>query len=128
MDEELVHQFYSILSSSFEAIHSFAERIPSFLDLDKEDQETLFHTAALELFSLRFSQRNTGESDRIIFCSGSSLHRSQVETVLGSKWLNSMSNISRILTSMDIDISAFACLSALTLVTGDLLLYFALFF
>ena len=57
VDEELVHHFYSILSSSFEAIHAFVSRIPSFMDLDKEDQESLFHSATLELFSLRFAHR-----------------------------------------------------------------------
>ena len=58
IDEASIHSFYQVLSGSFDAIKVFCERIPCLADsLDKQDQETLFKDAVLELFSLRFAYR-----------------------------------------------------------------------
>ncbi|GIY70076.1 probable nuclear hormone receptor HR38 [Caerostris extrusa] len=52
---EQVQQFYDLLVSSIEVIRQFADKVPGFADLTKEDQELLFHSACLELFSLRLA-------------------------------------------------------------------------
>ncbi|RWS24913.1 nuclear receptor subfamily 4 group A member 2-like protein [Leptotrombidium deliense] len=113
---ERIQQLYSLLVSSLETIKNFADRIPGFGDLDKEDQELLFHSACLELFSLRFAYRNKPETDRFTFCNGVVIHKQQCEKYLGN-WLRAVTSFSETLRSADIDISAFACLCALTLVT-----------
>lgn len=59
-----------------------------------------------------------GPQDRYTFCNGVVLHRSQVELLFGNRWLNSIDRLSQIFATMDIDISAFGCLCALSLVTG----------
>ncbi|RWS04166.1 nuclear receptor subfamily 4 group A member 2-like protein [Dinothrombium tinctorium] len=114
-EAECVQQFYSLLVSSFDIIRTFAEKIPGFADLNKEDQELLFHSACFELFSLRFAYRNQARSDRYTFCNGVVMSRNQCEKSFGL-WLNSINNFSESLRNADIDISAFACLCALTLI------------
>jgi hypothetical protein len=52
-----------------------------------------------------------------VFCNGVVLHRNQCLQSLGD-WLGSIIEFSRALHAMELDVSAFACLSALTLVNG----------
>ena len=59
------------------------------------------------------------ESEQFVFCNGVALHRGQCAHALGEQWLNSIVEFSRQLHSIQIDISAFACLSALALVNGE---------
>ena len=47
------------------------------------------------------------------------LHRNQCAAALGDAWLGSIVEFSRALHSMQLDVSAFACLSALALVNGE---------
>ena len=54
---------------------------------------------------------------KLTFCNGTVLHRNQVKSTFGD-WLNGISELSKSLQSIDIDASAYACLSALTLVNG----------
>jgi Ligand-binding domain of nuclear hormone receptor len=56
-EAEKVRQFYSLLTTSVDVIRSFADKIPGFTDLKKEDQELLFQSASLELFVLRLAYR-----------------------------------------------------------------------
>ncbi|XP_054717299.1 nuclear receptor subfamily 4 group A member 2-like [Uloborus diversus] len=111
-----VQQFYELLVSSIEVIRQFADKIPGFADFHKDDQELLFHSASLELFSLRLAYRIHPEDEKLTFCNGAVLSREQCQQMFG-EWLNIILDFSRSLHSMDIDISAFACLCALTLVT-----------
>ena len=60
------------------------------------------------------------ESDQFVFCNGVALHRVQCALALGDAWLSSIVEFSRALHAMQLDISAFACLSALALVNGEL--------
>ncbi|CAG2179183.1 unnamed protein product, partial [Oppiella nova] len=113
---EYISQFYSILMSSLDVIHSFAEKIPGFADLDKSDQSLLFQSACLELFVLRMAYRMQSNADRFTFCNGVVLSRHQCEQSFGD-WLSSIIDFSQHLRLMELDISAFACLCALTLVT-----------
>ncbi|XP_055951102.1 nuclear receptor subfamily 4 group A member 2-like isoform X2 [Argiope bruennichi] len=112
---EQVQQFYDLLVSSIEVIRQFADKVPGFADLTKEDQELLFHSACLELFSLRLAYRIHPDDEKLTFCNGTVLSREQCQQIFGD-WLNTILDFSASLHSMDIDISAFACLCALALV------------
>ncbi|XP_077543509.1 putative nuclear hormone receptor HR38 isoform X4 [Haemaphysalis longicornis] len=111
-----VQQFYNLLTSSVDVIKTFSEKIPGFNELEKSDQELLFQSASLELFALRLAYRIRQEDDEFTFCNGIVLHRTQCERIFG-EWLAAIFEFSRSLHAMQIDISAFACLAALTLVT-----------
>ncbi|XP_033249291.1 probable nuclear hormone receptor HR38 [Drosophila miranda] len=115
-EADKVQQFYHLLTSSVDVIKQFAEKIPGYLDLTPEDQELLFQSASLELFVLRLSYRARSDDTKMIFCNGTVLHRSQCQRSFG-EWLNDIMDFSRSLHSLEIDISAFACLCALTLIT-----------
>lgn len=118
-DADKVQQFYQLLTSSVDVIRQFAEKIPGYLDLTVEDQDLLFQSASLELFVLRLSYRARSDDTKMIFCNGTVLHRSQCQRSFGD-WLNGIMEFSRSLHNLEIDISAFACLCALTLITGEI--------
>lgn len=117
-DADKVQQFYHLLTSSVDVIRQFAEKIPGYLELSVEDQDLLFQSASLELFVLRLSYRARSDDTKMIFCNGTVLHRSQCQRSFGD-WLNGIMEFSRSLHNLEIDISAFACLCALTLITGE---------
>ena len=54
---------------------------------------------------------------KLTFCNGTVLHRQQVRSTFGD-WLGGITELSKSLQAIDIDASAYACLSALTLVNG----------
>ncbi|NXU70961.1 NR4A3 protein, partial [Oreotrochilus melanogaster] len=54
-DAEHVQQFYNLLTASIDITRGWAEKIPGFTDLPKEDQTLLIESAFLELFVLRLS-------------------------------------------------------------------------
>jgi len=110
-----ISQFYSLLTSSIDVIFKFCDKIPGFNDLCKQDRELLFRSACLELFTLRLSHRTLPNSMKLTFCNGTVLHRNQVRSTFGD-WLNGITELSKSLQAIDIDASAYACLSALTLV------------
>lgn len=56
-DAEYVQQFYDLLTASIDISRDWAEKIPGFTDLHKEDQTLLIESAFLELFILRLSIR-----------------------------------------------------------------------
>ena len=62
--------------------------------------------------------RTQPESSKFTFCSGLVLHKNQARSTFGD-WLNGIIEFSRSLHSMELDVSAFACLAALTLVNGE---------
>lgn len=113
---ETVQQFYNLLTSSIDVIRQFAEKIPGFTDLNRDDQELLFQSASLELFSLRLAYRIQPDDERYTFCNGMVLHKVQGQKIFG-EWLSAILKFSKNLHAMDIDISAFACQCALALVT-----------
>ncbi|CAB3365101.1 Hypothetical predicted protein [Cloeon dipterum] len=115
-EAEKVRQFYSLLTTSVDVIRSFADKIPGFADLKKEDQELLFQSASLELFVLRLAYRTRPQDQRLTFCNGVVLDRQQCARTFGD-WLPAIFEFCASLHAMEIDISAFACLCALTLVT-----------
>ena len=54
---DVINQFYDIILSSIDVIKMWAEKIPGFSELCKEDQDLLFNSATLELFILRLAHR-----------------------------------------------------------------------
>lgn len=117
-EAERIQQFYSLLTSSIEVIRHFAEKIPGYHDLAREDQDLLFQSASLELFVLRVAYRLMSNPDdtKFVFDNGRVLHRSQCDRSFG-EWLQGILDFSVSLKTMELDISAFACLSALTIIT-----------
>ena len=61
--------------------------------------------------------RMGSNADRFTFCNGVVLSKFQCEQSFGD-WLVSIIDFSEHIRQMQLDISAFACLCALTLVTG----------
>ncbi|KAB1279747.1 Nuclear receptor subfamily 4 group A member 3 [Camelus dromedarius] len=116
-DAEHVQQFYNLLTASIDVSRSWAEKIPGFTDLPKEDQTLLIESAFLELFVLRLSIRSNTAEDKFVFCNGLVLHRLQCLRGFG-EWLDSIKDFSLSLQSLNLDIQALACLSALSMITG----------
>lgn len=56
--------------------------------------------------------------DKLVFCNGLVLHRFQCLRGFG-EWLDSIRDFSTHLQSLNLDSSAFACLAALVLLTGE---------
>ncbi|XP_055843678.1 probable nuclear hormone receptor HR38 isoform X2 [Episyrphus balteatus] len=115
-EAEKVQQFYSLLTTSVDVIKQFADKIPGYSDFCAEDQELLFQSASLELFVLRLSYRARIDDTKMTFCNGVVLNRAQCQRSFGD-WLNGILEFSKSLHNLEIDISAFACLCALTLIT-----------
>ncbi|XP_047515577.1 probable nuclear hormone receptor HR38 [Pieris napi] len=115
-DLEVIQQFYSLLTTSIDMIKVFAEKVPGYGELCPEDREQLFASARLELFVLRLAYRTRPEDTKLTFCNGLVLDKRQCQRSFGD-WLHAVLDFSNTLHSMDIDISTFACLCALTLIT-----------
>ncbi|XP_059692336.1 nuclear receptor subfamily 4 group A member 3 isoform X2 [Gavia stellata] len=117
-DAEHVQQFYNLLTASIDITRGWAEKIPGFTDLPKEDQTLLIESAFLELFVLRLSIRSDTAEDKFVFCNGLVLHRLQCLRGFG-EWLDSIKDFSLNLKSLNLDIPALASLSALTMITAE---------
>lgn len=115
-EAEKIQQFYTLLTTSVDVIRNFAEKIPGFQELCQEDKELLFQSASLELFVLRLAYRTHPNDTKLTFCNGVVLDKQQCQRSFGD-WLHAIMEFCTSLHSMEIDISAFACLCALTLVT-----------
>jgi nuclear receptor subfamily 4 group A protein 2 len=73
-----------------------------------------------------FLCRTRPEDTKLTFCSGVVLDKQQCQRSFGD-WLHAILEFCHSLHAMDIDISAFACLCALTLITGKLISMFITF-
>lgn len=62
--------------------------------------------------------RSKPAEGKLIFCSGLVLHRLQCARGFGD-WIDSILAFSRSLHGLVVDVPAFACLSALVLITGE---------
>ncbi|KAF0308023.1 putative nuclear hormone receptor HR38 [Amphibalanus amphitrite] len=115
-EADSIQRFYSLVTSSIDVIRGFAERIPGFSELCREDKELLFQSASLELFVLRLAYRYNPQDDKFVFETGLVLHRLQCERTFRN-WLQPIVDFSASLRAMELDVSSFACLAALTLIT-----------
>ncbi|XP_054641741.1 probable nuclear hormone receptor HR38 [Dunckerocampus dactyliophorus] len=111
-----IQQFYDLLSGSLEVIKTWAETIPGFSDFCTEDQQLLLESAFVELFILRLAYRSNPEKNKLIFCNGVVLHQLQCVPSFGD-WIDSIMDFSQSLHRMNLDVSLFACLSALVIIT-----------
>ena len=71
--------------------------------------------------------RTKPDDTTLTFCNGVVLDKQQCQRSFGD-WLHAIFEFCHSLHAMDIDISAFACLCALTLVTGIYLFYYTYLF
>ncbi|XP_036957257.1 probable nuclear hormone receptor HR38 [Acanthopagrus latus] len=115
-DADDIQQFYDLLTGSLDVIRIWAETIPGFTDFCTEDQELLLESAFVELFILRLAYRSNAEKNKLIFCNGVVLHRLQCVRSFGD-WIDSIMDFSQSLHRMNLDISLFACLAALVIIT-----------
>uniref|UniRef100_A0A8C6SCE5 Nuclear receptor subfamily 4, group A, member 3 n=1 Tax=Neogobius melanostomus TaxID=47308 RepID=A0A8C6SCE5_9GOBI len=115
-DAEHIHLFYRLLTLSMETTRCWAERVPGFSELHREDQNLLIDSAFLELFVLRLANRSMLSEDKLVFCNGLVMHRFQCLRGFG-EWLDSIRDFSTRLQSLNLDTSAFSCLAALVLLT-----------
>ncbi|XP_067002454.1 probable nuclear hormone receptor HR38 [Anabrus simplex] len=115
-EAEKIQQFYNLLTTSVDVIRTFADKMPGFTDLNRDDQELLFQSASLELFVLRLAHRIRPDDTKLTFCNGVVLDKQQCQRSFGD-WLHAILDFCQSLHAMDIDISAFACLCALTIIT-----------
>lgn len=116
-EAEKIQLFYSILTTSIDVIRQMTDKIPGFSNLLQEDQDLLFQSASLELFVLRLAYRVRSDDLKLTFCNGVVLHKEQCQKSFG-EWLGAILEFSNNIHAMNIDISAFACLCALVVVTG----------
>lgn len=114
--EEKIRLFYDIILTSMDILKAWAEKIPGFCDLCKEDQDLLFKSASLELFVLRIAYRVHPNDDQIIFDNGQVFHRDEIRSIFG-EWIDSIVDFGLSLHRNNLDISSLACMAALTLVT-----------
>lgn len=114
--EVRVREFYDLLIQSIDILRGWADKVPGFSDLCKEDQDLLFQSASLELFVLRLAYRVQPCDDKIIFDNGQVYHRLQCLRMLGD-WVNSIVEFGVSLHRMTLDISSVSCMAALALVT-----------
>ncbi|XP_028855173.1 probable nuclear hormone receptor HR38 isoform X2 [Denticeps clupeoides] len=115
-DASDIQQFYDLLTSTMDVIWKWAETIPGFTAFCTEDQELLLESAFVELFILRLAYRSLPEKDKLIFCNGVVLHRQQCVRGFGD-WIHSIMDFSQSLHRMNLDVSSFACLAALVIIT-----------
>ncbi|XP_060930990.1 nuclear receptor subfamily 4 group A member 1 [Limanda limanda] len=111
-----IKQLYHLLTSSMEVIRKWAKSIPGFCDFSSEDQDLLLESAFVELFILRLAYRSDPEKDKLIFCNGSVLHKTQCVRGFGD-WIDSILEFSQSLHRMKLDVSSFSCLTALVIIT-----------
>ncbi|XP_072238507.1 probable nuclear hormone receptor HR38 [Leuresthes tenuis] len=111
-----IQQFYDLLTDTLDVLKKWAQTIPGFTDFCAEDQELLLESAFVELFILRLAYRSNPEKNKLIFCNGVVLHRQQCARSFGG-WIDSIMDFSQNLHRMNLDISLFACLAALVIIT-----------
>lgn len=66
--------------------------------------------------------RSNPMEGKLIFCNGVVLHRLQCVRGFG-EWIDSIVEFSSNLQNMNLDISAFSCIAALAMVTGEISFY-----
>nr|XP_057907400.1 probable nuclear hormone receptor HR38 isoform X1 [Doryrhamphus excisus]XP_057907401.1 probable nuclear hormone receptor HR38 isoform X1 [Doryrhamphus excisus] len=115
-DASDVKQVYDLLMASLEVIRKWAKCIPGFCEFSSKDQELLLESAFVELFILRLAYRSNPETNKLVFCNGKVLHKTQCVKGFGD-WIDSIMEFSQNLHRMKLDVSSFSCLTALVIIT-----------
>ncbi|XP_031597889.1 nuclear receptor subfamily 4 group A member 1 [Oreochromis aureus] len=115
-DASDIRQFYDLLTASMEVIRKWANSIPGFSEFCLEDQELLLESAFVELYILRLAFRSDPKTEKLIFCNGVVLHKTQCVRGFGD-WIDSILEFSQNLHRMKLDVSSFSCLTALVIIT-----------
>ncbi|KAJ7999535.1 hypothetical protein DPEC_G00195430 [Dallia pectoralis] len=115
-DANDIQQFYDLLTGTMDVLRKWAKTVPGFTAFCEEDQDLLLESAFVELFILRLAYRSNPEKDKLIFCNGVVLHRMQCVRGFGD-WIDSIMDFSQNLHRMNLDVSSFACLAALVIIT-----------
>lgn len=115
-EAELIQQFYDVMMGSLEIIRTWAEKVPGFLEMCREDRDLLLQSASMELFALRIAYRMQENSESVVFCNGLVLHRSQCIAGFG-EWIDSIIEFGQHLQRMTVDLSSLSCMAALTMIT-----------
>lgn len=111
----------------FIVIVSLPQHLKLYLQYMRENTEfslengDLISPPSLSFFSpSSFSRflRSMLSEDKLVFCNGLVLHRFQCLRGFG-EWLDSIQEFSAHLQNLNLDTSAFACLAALVLLTGN---------
>lgn len=84
----------------------------------------LFYSFICSFWGCHIPSRSNPVEGKLIFCNGVVLHRLQCVRGFG-EWIDSIVEFSSNLQNMNIDISAFSCIAALAMVTGQCPLFFA---
>ncbi|XP_041858839.1 nuclear receptor subfamily 4 group A member 1 [Melanotaenia boesemani] len=114
-DASDIKQFYDLLTASMEVIRKWAKDIPGFSEFCSEDQELLLESAFVELFILRLAFRSNPKTEKLVFCNGAVLHKTQCVRGFGD-WIDSILEFSQSLHRMKLDVSSFSCLTALVII------------
>lgn len=115
-DSDEIRAFYNLLGSCLLVVKQFAEKVPGFSSLDKDDQALLTESAFTEIFALRLAYRSDYHEGKFIFCNGVALHRDQLYRSFGD-WVDAIIDFSSAINDINVDISAFSCLIAMALFT-----------
>uniref|UniRef100_UPI00358F186C probable nuclear hormone receptor HR38 isoform X2 n=1 Tax=Myxine glutinosa TaxID=7769 RepID=UPI00358F186C len=115
-DTQDVREFFELLVSCMEVIRNWAELLPGLQDLPRKDRDLLLDSALLELFVLRLAYLSNPVEEKLVFCNGVVLHRSQCMRTFGD-WINSIIEFSWSLHSLKMDVSTFSCLCAVVMVS-----------
>ncbi|XP_076368641.1 putative nuclear hormone receptor HR38 isoform X2 [Tachypleus tridentatus] len=115
-ETEQIHQFFNLVTSSLEVILTYGKKIPGFMELNRNDQQLLSRSACLELFVFNLSYRMKPDDHILTFCNGVVLQKEQCRSGFGN-WLESIVDFSKSLYDLNVDVSTFACLCALVLIT-----------
>jgi len=108
-----------MVSGTLESCKLFAEKIPGFVDLPKNDQQILCESGCLDLMIMKMAYRNEPQDTKIVCCDGLALQRNQLYPFL-HEWIDEFFEFSNRLHVVNIDLSSMACLSALALLVPEL--------
>ncbi|KAL2083924.1 hypothetical protein ACEWY4_019442 [Coilia grayii] len=92
-EAQQVQLFYRMLTSSMEVTRAWADHIPGFPELNRDDQNTLIDSASSSCSSLRLAYRWVLLEEKLVLCNGLVLHRQQCLRGFGSGWTPSGTSV-----------------------------------
>lgn len=114
----LFHYLFSVLSFFLSLILSLSSFVFSFFPSFFYLISSLSHPSISSFWGCPLPSRSNPVEGKLIFCNGVVLHRLQCIRGFG-EWIDSIVEFSSNLQNMNIDISAFSCIAALAMVTGQ---------